>query len=100
MLTLLRLLFLRNRWSLLTLFLLITFSGVGFITLGQLTTNIETSVSTETRPLFGADMIISVDGYTGVSLHDTFAPFLKEEQYVWAERREFSTTLFDQEGKT
>jgi putative ABC transport system permease protein len=98
--TLLRLLFLRNWRSLLTLFFLITFSGIGFITLGQLTTNIETSVATETRPLFGADMIISVDGYTGASLHDIFAPYLKEEQYEWAERHEFSTTLFDQEGKT
>jgi predicted lysophospholipase L1 biosynthesis ABC-type transport system permease subunit len=45
-------------------------------------------------------MIISVDGYTGASLYDTFAPYLSGETYTWAERHEFSTTLFDQEGKT
>jgi predicted lysophospholipase L1 biosynthesis ABC-type transport system permease subunit len=100
MLTLLRLIILRNWQALLTLFFVTLFSGVGFITLGQLTTNIESSVASETRPLFGADMIISVDGYTGASLYATFAPYLSGEIYTWAERHKFSTTLFDQEGKT
>jgi putative ABC transport system permease protein len=100
MLTLLRLIILRNWQSLLTLFFVTLFSGVGFITLGQLTTNIESSVASETRPLFGADLIVSVDGYTGASLHEVFAPYLSGETYTWAERHEFSTTLFDREGKT
>jgi len=100
MLTLLRLIILRNWQSLLTLFFVTLFSGVGFITLGQLTTNIERSVASETRPLFGADLIVSVDGYTGASLYEVFAPYLSGETYTWAERHEFSTTLFDREGKT
>ncbi len=52
MLTLLRLIILRNSRALLTLFFVTLFSSVGFITLGQLTTNIESSVASETRPLF------------------------------------------------
>lgn len=59
MLTLFRLIFFRNWRSLLVLFGVILSSSVGFITLGQLTNNIKTSVATETRPLFGADVIIS-----------------------------------------
>ena len=100
MFTLFRIITLRNWQSLVTLFLITLFSSVGFITLGQLTTNIESSVASETRPLFGADMILSVDGYTGASLHEMVAPYLSGETYTWAERHEFSTTLFDQEGKT
>lgn len=97
MLTLLRIIMLKNWRSLAVLFFITVFSSVGFITLGQLTTNIESSVASETRPLFGADMILSVDGYTGASLHDIVAPYLSGETYTWAERHEFSTTLFDTE---
>ncbi len=100
MLTLLRLIIFRNSRALLTLFFVTLFSSVGFITLEQLTTNIESSVASETRPLFGADMVISPEGYTGASLIDIFAPYLTGETYIWAERHTFSTTLFDREGKT
>lgn len=79
--------------------MIILFSGIGFITLGQLTENIESSVASETRPLFGADIIISPNGYTGGSLSDQIRPYLSGEIYTWAERKEFSTTLVDTEGK-
>lgn len=100
MLTLFRLIIFRNWQSLLILFVVILTSTVGFVTLGQLSSNIKSSVAAETRPLFGADMIISPQGYTGISLHDVFSPYLSGEVYTWAERHEFSTTLFDREGKT
>lgn len=100
MLTLFRLIIFRNWQSLLILFVVILASTVGFVTLGQLSSNIKSSVAAETRPLFGADMIISPQGYTGISLYDVFSPYLSGEVYTWAERHEFSTTLFDREGKT
>lgn len=100
MLTLFRLIIFRNWKSLLILFVVILSSSVGFVTLGQLTTNIKASVARETRPLFWADIIIFPEGYTGVSLHDVFAPYLSGESYTWAERHGFSTTLFDHDRKT
>ena len=41
------------------LFLVILFASTGFITLRQVTTNIDSLVASETRPLFGADLIVS-----------------------------------------
>ncbi len=100
MFTLLRYIIFRN-WKLLaTLFFVTLFSGVGFITLGQLTENIQSSVAAETRPLFGADVIISPNSYTGESLYEQIQSYLSGEVYTWAERKEFSTTLIDHAGKT
>ncbi|MBP9780219.1 hypothetical protein KBD33_06430, partial [Candidatus Gracilibacteria bacterium] len=100
MFILLRLIILRNWRSLTTLVVIIVFSGVSFMTLGQLGANIQTSISDETRPLFGADIILSPLSYTGRSLYTTVVPYLGEEDYTYAERYTFSTTLYDQSGKT
>ena len=50
---------LSNWRSLMILFLVILFASTGFITLRQVTTNIDSLVASETRPLFGADLIVS-----------------------------------------
>jgi predicted lysophospholipase L1 biosynthesis ABC-type transport system permease subunit len=66
----------------------------------QLTANIEKQVVEQTQPLFGADIRISTSEDTGEELVDRLRPFLSGVIYSWAERVEFSTTLFDREGKT
>jgi predicted lysophospholipase L1 biosynthesis ABC-type transport system permease subunit len=77
----------------------IIFASTGFITLRQITTNIESSVATETRPLFWADLIVSPRGYASGDVLPLVAEYLEWEEYVAAEKREFSTTLLDKEGK-
>jgi predicted lysophospholipase L1 biosynthesis ABC-type transport system permease subunit len=66
----------------------------------QLTANIEKQVIEQTQPLFGADIRISGSEDTSVELIDRLRPYLSGVTYSWAERVEFSTTLFDREGKT
>jgi putative ABC transport system permease protein len=45
-------------------------------------------------------MILSPLSFTGQSLSTTITPYLGEEEYTYAERYTFSTTLYDQYGKT
>ncbi len=90
---------LSNWRSLVVLFCVIIFASSGFITLRQITTNIESLVASETRPLFGADLIISTRGYASGNILPHIAPYLTWEQFIAAERREFSTTLLDKMGK-
>ena len=59
MFTLFSRIILSNWRSLMILFLVILFASTGFITLHQVTTNIDSLVASETRPLFGADLIVS-----------------------------------------
>ncbi len=54
---------LSNYRSLIILFVVILFASTGVLTLRQITTNIESLVAAETRPLFGADLIVSPRGY-------------------------------------
>ena len=61
MFTLFRLLLIRNWRSLTTLSIVIFFASTAFLVMRLLTTNIENSVATETKPLFGADLKISYE---------------------------------------
>lgn len=63
MLTLFSRIILSNWRSLIILFVVMLFASTGFVTLRQITTNIESLVAAETRPLFGADLIVSPRGY-------------------------------------
>ena len=67
---------LSNWRSLIILFVVILFASTGFITLRQITTNIESLVASETRPLFGADLIISSRGYASGNILPLIAPYL------------------------
>jgi predicted lysophospholipase L1 biosynthesis ABC-type transport system permease subunit len=100
MFTLFSRIFLSNWRSLSLLFLIILIASTGFLTLRQITANIEKSVASETRPLFGADILVSPRGYASGDILPLVAESLKGEDYRAAERREFSTTLFDTSGKT
>ena len=100
MTTLLRLIILRNWRSLVILFSVILFASTGFLTMQELTSNIEVSIARETRPLFGADLRIYHEGLASRSLIETFSPYLSGSEYSWAEIRDFSTTLIDASGKT
>lgn len=59
MFTLFSRIILSNWRSLIILFVVILFASTGVLTLRQITTNIESLVASETRPLFGADLIVS-----------------------------------------
>jgi hypothetical protein len=98
MFTLFSRIILSNSRSLLTLFFVILFASTGFVTLRQITTNIESLVASETRPLFGADLMVSPRGYASGDILPLVSPFLSGETFVAAERREFSTTLLDTNG--
>jgi predicted lysophospholipase L1 biosynthesis ABC-type transport system permease subunit len=100
MFTLFSRIFLSNWKSLFLLFFIILIASTGFLTLRQITTNIEKSVASETRPLFGADIVVSPRGYASGDILPLVASALSGEVYQAAERREFSTTLFDTSGKT
>ncbi len=100
MLKLFRLIFIRNFRSILTLFSVLFLSSTGFLVMRELTENIEIAVSRETQPLFGADIRISPRSYIAEPLIDIVSPYLSGTSYSWWERTEFSTTLFDREGKT
>lgn len=67
---------LSNWKSLLVLFFVIFFASTGFITLRQITANIDASVASETRPLFGADLIVSPRGYASGDILPLVAPAL------------------------
>lgn len=99
MFTLFSRIILSNWRSLVILFVVILFSSTGFITLRQITTNINALVASETRPLFGADLMISPRGYASGDVLPLVAPYLSGIDYTVAERREFSTTLLDKDGK-
>lgn len=99
MFTLFSRIILSNWRSLIILFVVILFASTGFITLRQITTNINTLVASETRPLFGADLMISPRGYASGDVLPLVAPYLSGTDYTVAERREFSTTLLDKDGK-
>lgn len=90
---------LSNWRSLIVLFVVILFASTWFITLRQVTTNIESSVASETRPLFGADLMVSPRGYASGDVLPLVAPYLSGTNYTVAERREFSTTLLDRDGR-
>jgi predicted lysophospholipase L1 biosynthesis ABC-type transport system permease subunit len=66
----------------------------------QLTENIEQLVAKKTQPFFGGDIRISFNGYMSGSIQERIAPYLSWVTYSFGEKTEFSTTLFDQEGKT
>ncbi|MBP9812610.1 hypothetical protein KBC86_04455, partial [Candidatus Gracilibacteria bacterium] len=100
MFTLFSRIFLSNWKSLFLLFFIILIASTGFLTLRQITTNIEKSVASETRPLFGADIVVSPRGYASGDILPLLSSVLSNEAYQAAERREFSTTLFDNLGKT
>lgn len=100
MLTLFRLIFLRNIRPITILFLTILLASVGLSFMLLLTRNVENQVSEQTRPLFGADIIVSPREYTPTPIIDQVAPLLSGTLYSWWERTEFSTTLVDREGKT
>lgn len=95
MFTLFSRIFLSNWKSLFLLFFIILIASTGFLTLRQITTNIEKSVASETRPLFGADIVVSPRGYASGDILPLLSSVLSNEAYQAAERREFSTTLFD-----
>ncbi len=95
-----RLIFIRNIWSILTLFLVLLLASTGFLFMRQLTENIQVAVSRETAPLFGADMKVSPKNYTSIPIIETISPYLSWITYSFWERTEFSTTLIDREGKT
>jgi putative ABC transport system permease protein len=82
------------------LFFVILLASTGFLTMRELTGNIEASISRETRPIFGADLRISHEWLAPSALIETFAPYLSGTEYSWGEIRDFSTTLIDQAGKT
>lgn len=100
MFKLFQLLFIRNFSSVFTLFLVLILASTGFLVMRELTENIELLVAKETAPLFGADIIIGSPGYQSTPIIDRVRPILSDASYVWAERKTFSTTLFDQVGKT
>lgn len=95
-----RLLFIRNFSSVFTLFLVLILASTGFLVMRELTENIELLVAKETAPIFGADIIIGSPGYQSIPIIDRVRPILSNLSYTWGERKEFSTTLFDQAGKT
>ena len=99
MFTLFRLLLIRNWRSLATLSIVIFFASTAFLVMRLLTTNIENSVATETKPLFGADFKISYEWPPPESLAETFSKYLSGYDYTIAEVREFSSTLFSTDGK-
>ena len=100
MFKLFRLIFIRNLPSIATLFVVLFLSSTGFLVMRELTENIEVAVSREAQPLFGADIRISSPDYTSEPLIERVSPYLSGISYSWWERTEFSTTLFDREGKT
>lgn len=100
MFKLFRLIFGRNIRSIGVLFFVLFLSSTGFLVMRQLTENIEIAVSRETQPIFGADIRISPRNYTPEPIISILSPYLSGVSYSWWERTEFSTTLFDQEGKT
>jgi predicted lysophospholipase L1 biosynthesis ABC-type transport system permease subunit len=91
---------LRNWRSIAVLFAVLLLSNVGFLMMRQLTANIEQQVVAQTAPLFGADIRISSQDDQESPLFERVAPYLSGVSYSWAERIEFSTTLFDQDQKT
>ena len=92
-----QLILLRNWRNIAVLFLVLLLSNIGFLMMRQLTANIEKQVIEQTQPLFGADIRISGSEDTSVELIDRLRPYLSGVVYSWAERVEFSTTLFDRE---
>jgi putative ABC transport system permease protein len=100
MLKLFRLIFSTDIRASLTLFLVLVLAGTGFLTMRELTTNVENIVALETRPYVWADMTISSRGYSEIPLIDIVRPYLTGITYEWGEKKEFSTTLFDREWKT
>lgn len=94
-----RLIIARNWRSIFILFFTLFLTGAGFITMRLLTDNVSESVSRETRPLFGADLKISYEWLPEKPLALTFSEYLSGSKNTMAEVREFSTTLFDREGK-
>lgn len=99
MFTLFSRIILSNWRSLIILFVVILFASTLFITLRQVTTNIESFVASETKPLFWADLMVSPRGYASGDVLPLVSEYLKWENYVAAERRTFSTTLMDDQGK-
>lgn len=89
----------RNWRSIFILFFTLFLTGTWFITMRLLTDNVSESISRETRPLFGADLKISHEWLPEKPITQTFAPYLSGTEARIAEVREFSTTLFDREGK-
>lgn len=90
---------LSNWRSLIILFVVILFASTGVLTLRQITTNIESLVASETRPLFWADLMVSPRGYASGDVLPLISEYLVWEEYIAAERRGFSTTLLDRDGK-
>lgn len=91
---------LSNWRSLITLFVVLIFASTSFVTLRQITTNVDAFVTSKTKPLFGADIIVSSRSYATGNIFPMIAPALIGEAYTVAEKREFSTTLIDNENKT
>lgn len=91
---------LTNIRSILVLFFVLLFASTSFLTLKQITTNVDTFVTSKTKPLFGADIIISVRSYATWEILPMVASTLSGFDYEAAERRTFSTTLLNQENKT
>jgi len=100
MLKLFSLLFRRNFRSISVLFIVLVLSSTGFLVMRQLTENIENLVAQKTQPLFGGDIRITVNGYLSGTLEEKISPYLSGITYSFGEKVEFSTTLFDQDGKT
>lgn len=90
---------LSNYRPLIILFVVILFASTWVLTLRQITTNIESLVAAETRPLFWADLIVSPRGYASGDVLPLISKYLTWEEYIAAERREFSTTLLDRDGR-
>jgi putative ABC transport system permease protein len=99
MFTLFSRIILANWRSLAILFFVIFFASTGFVTLRQITTNIESSVASETRPLFWADLIVSPRTYASGDILPLVEWYLTWEDYRVAEKREFSTTILDNAWK-
>ena len=100
MLTLFRHIFQRNSRSVFILFLVLYLTGTGFLFIRELTENVTLLVSRETKPIFGSDIHVVPNSYTSTPLQELVASTLSGMTYTWWERTEFSTTLFDREGKT
>lgn len=83
MFTLFRLIFLRNIRPITILFLTILLASVGLSFMLLLTRNVENQVSEQTRPLFGADIIVSPREYTPTPIIDQVAPLLSGTLYSW-----------------
>lgn len=95
-----RLLFLSKPGAVFRLFLVFTLALTGFLSVRELTQNVERGVAEEVRPFLGGDVSISTNEPSSGSLLPLVSSRLSGIAYESVEKSDFNTTLFDRDGNT